>query len=241
MKKVIRRNCFETNSSSMHSIVVTKNDERLTEKEIKDALWDRTTLRIWNEENLCFGRYPFKVLSNLEDKVMYAIANYCGYNSSRDSCNKFMATIEQIIRNTYPKFERIELPKEWKDIFHDAEGNEVDAYKNYRYGEKDDDIGFQYYYYDKDENMHEAIWDREEEVNFYGQVDHQSADMLDSFLNKHGISLEEFLLNKKYVIVIDGDEYCEFDKLIDAKIVNLDNLVEIYPPLENGGQVAFNE
>ena len=80
MKKVIRRNCFETNSSSMHSIVVTKNDERLTEKEIKDALWDRTILSIWNEENLCFGRYPFKVLSNLEDKVMYAIANYCGYN-----------------------------------------------------------------------------------------------------------------------------------------------------------------
>ena len=47
---------------------------------------------------------------------------------------------------------------------------------------------------------------------FYGDVDHQSAGLLQNFLKKHGITLKEFLMNPKYVVVIDGDEYWKLQK-----------------------------
>ena len=36
MRYQIRRGCFETNSSSQHSIVVTKDDRRITADMLKD-------------------------------------------------------------------------------------------------------------------------------------------------------------------------------------------------------------
>lgn len=47
---------------------------------------------------------------------------------------------------------------------------------------------------------------------FYGYIDHQSNGLLQRFLRKHGISLREFISNPKYVVVIDGDEYCKLEK-----------------------------
>ena len=46
---------------------------------------------------------------------------------------------------------------------------------------------------------------------YFGYVDHQSKGLLQDFLEKEGISLSEFLINKKYVVIIDGDEYCIYD------------------------------
>jgi len=47
----------------------------------------------------------------------------------------------------------------------------------------------------------------------YGYVDHQSMDLLENFLNNNGISLEEFIFNDRYIVVIDGDEYNIFDTI----------------------------
>ena len=44
-----------------------------------------------------------------------------------------------------------------------------------------------------------------------------------------GITLEEFLTKKKYIVVIDGDEYCEFQNMKNAGIINMDNIEKQYP------------
>ena len=44
MKRQIRRGCFETNSSSQHSLTVMKRDDKYTPEEILDGFY------LWNDE-----------------------------------------------------------------------------------------------------------------------------------------------------------------------------------------------
>ena len=61
MKLQIRQNVFETNSSSMHSLVVKNTeDEYETHGEIaSQILINEGTWSIWDEDALTFGRTPF--------------------------------------------------------------------------------------------------------------------------------------------------------------------------------------
>lgn len=63
---------------------------------------------------------------------------------------------------------------------------------------------------------------------YYGYVDHQSVGLLESFLNTHNITLEEFIFNDKYMVVIDGDEYCILDTLQHTPAWNKDGVEEVY-------------
>jgi len=57
-------------------------------------------------------------------------------------------------------------------------------------------------------------WDDDDKkAPFYGYVDHQSMDLLTSFLRNNDVTLEDFIFNDKYVVIIDGDEYCVFERL----------------------------
>ena len=51
---------------------------------------------------------------------------------------------------------------------------------------------------------------------------------LKNFLKDRGISLKEFLTNKKYVIIVDGDEYCALDKLVYSGLFNRSAVVDTY-------------
>ena len=70
MKRQIRRNVFETNSSSMHSLTVMKRDDKYTPEEILEGLYlhrDKDTGEescVWEpwEHDLEFGRSPFRAL-----------------------------------------------------------------------------------------------------------------------------------------------------------------------------------
>ena len=66
-----------------------------------------------------------------------------------------------------------------------------------------------------------------EEID-YGTVDHQSIETLRRFIYSENISLEEFLLNKKYLIIIDGDEYNEFMGLVDSGLVSKTVFDKVY-------------
>lgn len=46
--------------------------------------------------------------------------------------------------------------------------------------------------------------------------------MLESWLKEAGITLKEFLTNRKYIIICDGDEYGYWEALITAKLINTD-------------------
>lgn len=45
---------------------------------------------------------------------------------------------------------------------------------------------------------------------------------LEGMLKHYNLSLEDFLLNKKYIVMSDGDEYCTWNNFIKSKIINLE-------------------
>ena len=79
-------------------------------------------------------------------------------------------------------------------------------------------------------------WDDEdEEKEYHGDIDHQSESLLKSFLKKYDVTLREFLLNKKYVVIIDGDEIDVTDRLLNLSFVDndrIDKFFGIYGELE---------
>ena len=62
---------------------------------------------------------------------------------------------------------------------------------------------------------------------YYGDIDHQSCGVLQGCLRRHNISLEEFLLNKKYVVFIDGDEYCIKEHLFESGLFHKEDFEEV--------------
>lgn len=171
MKTVIRQETFETNSSSMHSLVITKNSDVVTPKMFEEDYYipKDGTLSIFSREELYFDRAPFRILSTPLEKLEYLIAQ-----STKEERNTLIETFKKI----YPKVKEIEFPR----------------------------------YYS-------------EEGVFYGEVDHQSKGFVKDFLEKHDISIEQFLKEKKYNIIIDGDEYCEWEKVKKSGLIDLDNIV----------------
>lgn len=186
MRKQIRRNVFETNSSSMHSLVISKDDRLLTEDELtdgmyidEDGIWD-----IWSEDDLCFGRSPFQCLTTFESKVRYAIASLCYWRSNKEKKVTF-EKIKAIVLKAIPECKDVKLP--------------IDKYS-------------------------------EKKKVIYGSVDE---DILSGFLEKNNIKLKDFLLNNKYVVIVDGDEYCIYDNLKKSGIINKDNIEKEYPERED--------
>ena len=53
--------------------------------------------------------------------------------------------------------------------------------------------------------------------------------MLSGFLEEENISLEEYLTNKKYVVIQDGDEYGYWGDIKNAGLINLYAIDHEYP------------
>ena len=156
MKQVIRRNVFETNSSSQHSICVTKTDEIYDFTNYDDThIWldDNGSICLYSYE-LEFGR-GFEVLSTFYDKLCFVVASLCSSNPNHESV---IDELNGIIKKYMPDFNYIKL-------------NSLSEYR-------------------------------------YGYIDHQSTGLLQHFLETHKLSVEDFLVHKKYIVIIDGDEHC---------------------------------
>lgn len=170
----IRNGVFETNSSSMHSLVIKKNGGYYTNEEINEDLWlSKGIWEIWSDEKISFGRYPFKCLATFEGKVRYAIGSLCG---DRVDCEERFKEIENIVTEVVLGCTGIKLPTRRYSMSGELS---------------------------------------------YGYVDE---DILTPFLNDEGISLKEFLTNKKYVVIVDGDEYCIWNSMKEAGIINMDEI-----------------
>lgn len=181
MKRQIRSSVFETNSSSMHSLVIKKENKYYSDDELRSNLWIRDDGRwdIWNDNSITFGRSPFMCLNTFESKVRYSIASLCGWRG--DNEEKF-SEIEKLVKEIIPECTNIKLPIRWG-------------------------------------------WGDEENSIFYGSVDE---NILSPFLKKENISLKEFLTNKRYVVIVDGDEYCIWNDLKDSGLVNIDEIEKEY-------------
>ncbi len=227
MKVKIRRGCFETNSSSMHSIVITSDDRVYTQDEFNDGVYINKNGEWHNwEDELYFERSPFTILSTYESKLRYAIAEFCG-SQDEEAIDKYGPEFDRITAKHYSEFDHFSFNKIYKRAFADKNGKELPMNDvHYYWG---DDQADHYYYYDGDEKVEATRLPYDYECNNYGHIDHQSAGTLESFLKSHNITLEEFLTNKKYIIIVDGDEYCEFDKLLSSGLVDKKKIVEVYP------------
>lgn len=170
----IRKNVFETNSSSMHSLCITRNTKEDTLEDenfwIRDGAW-----RLW-EDDLSFVRYPFRILYKFSDKVKYLIASLCGSYKSADESRKNLNEIRKVCKDVIPDFE---------DFIFDVDDN-----NNPRLGYAE---------------------------NYGG---------LERWMKQNNVSIRDFLLSKKYIVICDGDEYFEWEKVKASGLVNLEVIKE---------------
>lgn len=177
--KQIRRNVFETNSSSSHSLVITTDNEHYTREEInKNFYMTDGIVRLW-ESSLEFYRSPFDMLVTFKDKLRYAIASSNGnlVDECREICKKYVDGFTDFEFNT-------------KDYVWDSEVKD--------YVETDDPI-----------------------PNYGGTDDYQ----IEGWLKKYNVSLEEFLTNKRYIVVVDGDEYQIFDHIKKSGLFDISKII----------------
>ena len=259
MKYQIRKGCFETNSSSMHSLIITKENEniRMTQEEIRDEFYlneewykerhkddekEVVEIDLWNND---FGRSPFTVLSSFRDKLSYAIAEYCGDNYRMESYLKAEETFDEVFKPLLIRLigcDDVEWNK-WDNryfiVYSNGNAEFFDEFKEVPYEKRiyidksdrdkyseDDMIYGGYKNIDKDGRPIEDAWF---DVPDFGTVDHQSSGLLKGFLRDNNLTLEDYLVRKDVVVIIDGDEYCELDNLIDCGLIKKDSIVLRYP------------
>lgn len=107
--KVIRQNVFETNSSSMHSLVISKN-AKLTDNYFELTI--RKGKIVYDDENyLYFGRTPFRILNTLELKLRYFISR-CFYMYTKEYEDVLNDLLLPIINNiNHYKFYNIHIDR----------------------------------------------------------------------------------------------------------------------------------
>lgn len=241
MKYQIRKSVWESNSSSMHSLVVTKKNAniRMTQEEIRkeqylDEPWKKNS-NVWNLNfygDNYFGRSPFECLCTFTDKLRYAVAEYCGdcygIKSYIEAEKKFDDMFRELVLNLTgcddieidynTNYFRIyaDVPHEYMD-----EAEEV-PYKNLVYNEDRKDGEDTYKDHDINGRPIEIAYF---EVPRFGGIDHASSGLLRRFLEENDISIADFLIRKDIICVVDGDEYCIFGSMINCGLVDKDNIV----------------
>lgn len=167
----IRQSVFETNSSSMHSLVIAKDGHIQEIKEILEHKYIGTKgiYNVWDSE-IDFDRSPFKVLNNAIDKLLYLVADARTDEDRKELIDMFL--------DTYPDIKGIKFPKEYSD----------------------------------------------DEKIFYGYVDHQSNGFVTNYLKTNNILPKEFVTNTKYSVIIDGDEYCEWEKFKRSGLIDISKI-----------------
>ena len=241
-RRVVRKGCFETNSSSMHSILITKNDTHVTNRDLtadyndadynqQEHIYVDDSGEIWlYGVDDGFGRYPFKFLTSFEQKLMYAMCEFLGskYEDDDDYDEIYQQFID-ITKELIPNFERFDIKKKDFDIYVDVDGNEL-KHRQLKYDHWDHKNRRSVYTYTAPDGTTQlaTLSDEVYEVPDIGMIDHQSVGLLTNFLKEKNISLKEFLTNKRYVVVIDGDEYCQLENMIKNNLLNNGFVESIY-------------
>ena len=136
MKIQIRRGTFETNSSSMHSLVIMKDNCEAVKRNEKEHIYigKNGKYRIHFEEDLEFERAPFRLLSKPSEKFCYLIACFRNDEDKREE-------IIEAFKKVYPEIKEVVFPNDYysenKDeyyygsIDHQSDGIGNDFLKDY--------------------------------------------------------------------------------------------------------------
>jgi len=220
----------ETNSSSAHACVCMSESNLLTKEELYDQIYitEKGELYLFDVE-YGFDR-GFRALTTFSEKLAYVICEYCGgYFEDDPKFEDTYNSVLEIVKEIIPEITDFSTYKKDVDIYLDDEGNQLYR-KDLVYEEYDPENDISIYSY-KDKNGAKKIAnvDKENylEVPSIGAIDHQSAGLLKHYLESRSISIKEFLLNKRYIIICDGDERCDLDKMIEAHIIDMSRIKEI--------------
>ena len=175
MRQLIRYGTFETNSSSMHSLVVVKDPRPYNQHELAfNAYVDyKGQYELFDYDDGHYDRSPFQVLRTPREKLKYWVAHSC-YDDHKE---------EEISEN----IERaMNLLKEKTNL-----------------------------------KQKQIVLKTRDKYYPYGYVDYNdSGEEVFEYLKRKNIPMEEFVMNPKYVVCVDGDEYQELKKLFDSNILN---------------------
>lgn len=95
MRQFIRNKTFETNSSSMHSLVVVKNPKPYKSNELLSEHVYDNEFDLFEWEKGYYGRSPYKVLRTPIDKLRYYVAHYLGANKQLELLPEVLKFIEE--------------------------------------------------------------------------------------------------------------------------------------------------
>ena len=223
MKRQVRRDVFETNSSSMHSLCIMKRDDAYLPSEILDDIYIKKE-GVWrlSGEDLYFERTPFRIIGTFGGKWKYACASLVrDYND--DTYKELIALALKYI----PGLKKIELPTQRRYIYNVGDDNHT-------YYDKMSTKDFETYIKRKEKEweIDEIKYWKDEDNNFvfdYPYTGYSDDCFLNDFLEETKTTLEEFLTNKKYVIIQDGDEYCYWENMKNTGLINKDAIDYEYP------------
>lgn len=212
----IRSAVFETNSSSQHSLVIKKTSEYWTPEEIKDDfhVGKDGSIRLYRYE-MEYGRSPFNCLSTFREKWIYclcALTNKYGdekWDELEAVLKKHVPEVKTIVPETHIDMSKMDEEKILKKL----EEEEAILAKHGIHEE------LNYWTDDEDD------WKRYEIISTGYAEDY---GMIGTFLKEENISIEEFLLNKKYIIIVDGDEYCIWGSMKESGIINEEEIEREY-------------
>ena len=230
MRRQIRRGVFESNSSSQHSLVVMKKGNHYTSDEILRDIWLHDGVWDIYHDDLEFGRSPYRALWTFEEKWYYACASLV--NEYNDETYK---TLEALAFKYIPGLKEIKLPTDTGCIARKGLHPD-DSYDN-DYGKTEEELIEYLDQKAKEWNM-SGITYWEDSVGYFRfrkpYTGYTDEHFLSRFLGYENLSLEEFLTNKKYVIIQDGDEYDYFGEMKAAGLINTDAIDHEVPDYEGG-------
>lgn len=234
MKRIVRKCVFESNSSSQHSISVMKESEHYTPEEINESVYLFKDIEtgeehcVWDplDFRMDFGRSPFKCLCTFTDKWLYCCAALSTYG---DDTYK---ELERIAKKYIPGLKKIKMPMK-RHSTPIAGSTDSDYCK--KYGKTEEEMEEYLEELQKKYDSYEILdfWtDRDKtywiyELPYTGYA--EDYGMMKNFLDEKNLSLEEFLTNKKYVIIVDGDEYCVYDDLKSSGLIDINAIEYEYP------------
>ena len=201
----IRNNCFETNSSSMHSLVISKQAQEYDEDELRfgyDAEYDKGEGfklfdHCWNYDDYTFGRAPFRILRTPREKLRYWVGHELGnWRNLEDVDPLKIEQVKKLISmQTGLPFDKINLYANIHELENpgcDRKGNPRKIEPEYGYAEEND-----------------------------------TGESVFHFIHRKGIEFADLILNPKYTIVVDGDEYQIFKDMCLSGVVDVNSLEDI--------------
>lgn len=235
MKIQVRNGAWETNSSSMHSLLIMKKRQTMTQAEIRDEFyldedWNKergNILRLdsWDND---FGR-EFRVLTSFRDKLSYAMAAMLGncykLKNYIKAGNEFMYTFEPMLKKLVG-VDEVEMPMEseffrvYSDTVTDDVEQDYETYEEVPYEDLVYDDAKEYGRYKKVCKSGRKQMGIYLEVPKFGSIDHASSGLLQGFLKKYGISLEDYLIRRDIIVIVDGDENNISGHMMDCGLLN---------------------